>query len=130
LCCKAATHVRTLLCCQCLVPQEQVLHDLSSLFRMVGVHQSTGTWRGCSQLRPLLNTIAHQVCFQACARVLAGGTPKTTGIWYDDSYDRSLSPALDASALAQAHNGNKMCSIKGTEVRAQVRAGMLCRHRI
>lgn len=49
--------------------------------------------------------------------VHAGGTPKTTGIWFDDSYDRSLSPPLDASALAQAHDGNKTCSVQGTEVK-------------
>ncbi len=46
-----------------------------------------------------------------------GGTPKTTGIWYDDSYDRSLSPPLDASDLANGRNGDATCSVTGTEVK-------------
>lgn len=50
-----------------------------------------------------------------------GGTPRTTGIWYDDSYDRSLSPPLDASDLANGRNGNANCSVTGTEVKAQRR---------
>ncbi len=38
-----------------------------------------------------------------------GGSPNSTGVWYDDSYDRQLSPPLTLG-------GDKGCSIIGTEV--------------
>jgi hypothetical protein len=51
-----------------------------------------------------------------CLPLLAGATPALSGIWYDDSYDRALSPPLDASNLNNATNGDMKCSIIGTEV--------------
>ena len=40
----------------------------------------------------------------------------TTGLWYDDSYDRTLSPPLDGSSLQNLANGNLQCTVVGTEV--------------
>ena len=43
-----------------------------------------------------------------------GGSPNSTGVFYDDSYDRKLSPPLiDASGKAL---GSTTCSVIGTEV--------------
>jgi hypothetical protein len=42
--------------------------------------------------------------FPGLLAILTGGTPKSTGVYYDDSYDRSLSPA------------GSNCATKGTEV--------------
>lgn len=40
---------------------------------------------------------------------ITGGSPNSTGVWYDDSYDRKLSPPLTLG-------GDKGCSVIGTEV--------------
>ncbi|HVJ06860.1 MAG TPA: alkaline phosphatase family protein [Acidisarcina sp.] len=45
---------------------------------------------------------------------LTGGSPNSTGVWYDDAYDRKYSPPLvdaDGNPL-----GDKNCTVIGTEV--------------
>src|SRR5262249_28607705 len=53
-------------------------------------------------------THAHAVrptdSFPGLLAIVTGGTPATTGVWYDDSYDRRLSPP------------GSDCSTRGTEV--------------
>ncbi len=45
---------------------------------------------------------------------LTGGSPNSTGVWYDDAYDRKYSPPLiDAGGKPL---GDKNCTIIGTEV--------------
>ncbi len=53
--------------------------------------------------------------FPGILAIVTGGSPNSTGVWYDDAYDRKLSPPLvDQDGVTPL--GDKNCSVIGTEV--------------
>jgi hypothetical protein len=52
--------------------------------------------------------------FPGLMALITGGSPVSTGVWYDNSYDRSLSPPINGAA--QSNGANQCPAVVGTQV--------------
>src|SRR5262245_25160030 len=98
-----------------VLPRKEIKHVL--LLSVDGLHEGDlARYVAAHPQSALADLVAHGAHYRNAASampsdsfpgllaMLTGGTPKSTGVYYDDSYDRSLSPP------------GSNCATKGTEV--------------